>query len=548
MTVAERLGSRRAYHVAIGISVAALAIAVLAPAYVPFTDAPEHAAVMATLRHWGDPTYSAPYELVPLRSQYLLYHLVGALVTVITGDAAVANKVLIAAIAIAFPLSFRALLRAAGRDERLALFACLPFYSRPLAIGFLPFVASIPLLFYGLALVFRQASPRTRTRRRALGLAAVGLTLFYVHVSAWVLFVASATGLLLFAQLVEAPRGAPLATHAAKAVRSLLWLVPGGVAAVVWFLAGRITVEGSLTDAGEIGHMRLSRSLRALPLWVFDVWHAHGDEAAAIAWWAAFAVVVLASLRRGLGRMPITGVALRYVPFAATLATFLVTPYRVGAASMLNVRLAPALVLFALLPLRLPKRLPSALVLVALVAANVTGAVTALVESKRAVDLELGDFDALLAKIPRGGRLVTLNFDQSSRVTHVLPWLHAGSYHRVKSGGVAAFSFTELAHWPLHWRPGAEPPRKPVVWWELDPCLYRNGEDGAYYDAVLVRGTEDPFRDEPPGPVFREAARSGTFVLYLGDPAAPRWPEWSAADQGPCVPRADAEKAAATSP
>ncbi len=541
MSVLRWLESRRAFHLAVAISVAAIACALLAPKYVPFTDAPEHAAVMATLRHWGDPAFSGPYRFEPLRSQYLLYHLVGALVTVVTGDAGVANKVLLAGVAALFPLSFRALLRAAGRDERLALFACLPFYSRALAIGFLPFVASMPVLFYGLALVFRQVSPRTRSPRRWLALAVLAFALFYVHVSAWVLFVTAAAGIVVLASI---SRDVGVSTIARRAASCLLWLVPSGIAAGVWFRAGRLTLEGSLSDAGEIGHMRLTRSLRALPMWVFDVWHAHGDEAAAIAWWTGFAIVAAVSVRRGLGRLPLGAVALRYVPFAAALVTFLVTPYRVGAAAMLNVRLAPALVLFALLPLRLPKKLPSVLVLVTVLVANVTGAVTALVESRRTIDEELGDLEGVLAHVPRGGRLMTLNFDLTTNVAHVMPWLHAGSYHRVENGGVATFSFSELPHWPLHFEASARPPRKPVIWWELDPCVYRNAVDGAYYDAVLVRGAENPFRDEPPGPVFREVARTNALVLYVRDPGGATWPAWSAPDQGPCVPREKAEETA----
>lgn len=532
------LESRRAFRVAMVVSTAALVVAVLAPRFVPFTDAPEHAAVMATLRHWGDPAFSGAYRLEALRSQYLLYHAAGALLTVVVGDAALANKLLVAAVAAAFPLSFAALLRAAGRDERLALFGCLPFYSRALLIGFLPFVASLPVMFYGLALVFRQVS-RARSRRRAWGLAALAFALFYVHVSAWVLFVATAGAVVLLATGVEVASRADrsVGRFARASAAGLAWLAPSAIAAGAWLAAGRVTMSGSLANDGEIGHMSLSRSLHALPLWVFDVWRSHGDEVAAVAWWSAFAIVVGVSLRRGLGRMPPLAVALRYVPFLAAVLTFLVMPYRVGAATALSVRLAPAVILFALLPLRLPRRLPSVAVLGTLLVANLVGAGTALAESRRANEEELGDLDALLEHVPPGGKLATLNFDSSTRVAHVMPFLHAGSYHRVRNGGVAAFSFTDVAHWPLQWEPGAEPPRKPVVWWVFAPCVFRNAEDGRYYDAVLVRGDLDPFRDSPPGPVFRPAARSGPYVLYTRDTTSPEWPAWTSPDEGPCVAR-----------
>src|SRR4029077_10702256 len=91
------------------------------------------------------------------------YHLSGAVLTALVGDGALANRLLLAIAGVAFPFSLRALLRAASRDERLAIFACLPFWSRALVLGFLPFVASIPIAFYALALFVRLVPARAAT-------------------------------------------------------------------------------------------------------------------------------------------------------------------------------------------------------------------------------------------------------------------------------------------------------------------------------------------------------------------------------------------------
>jgi hypothetical protein len=155
---------------------------------------------------------------------------------------------------------------------------------------------------------------------------------------------------------------------------------------------------------------------------------------------------------------------------------------------------------------------------------------------RRAADLEIGDFDPLLAR----SRVITLNFDAHSSATHYPAWLHIAAYHRARAGGVASFSFSELHHWPVHYRPGAAPPPE-EAWWELNPCVFRNAVDGEYFDYVLVRGHVDPFADEPEGPVFHAVARSRDFTLYEKSPsasAAPdRWPAKKKPDEGPCAAR-----------
>ena len=138
-----------------------VAIATVLPLFavehLPFTDLPEHLAVMASLRHWFDPAWRIRehYSIALWQSQYLLYHGLGALGSVVTGSAESANRVLLAVVGVAFPFSLRSLLRATNRDERLALFACPLFWNRALVVGFLPYVASLPLLVYTLALVVR---------------------------------------------------------------------------------------------------------------------------------------------------------------------------------------------------------------------------------------------------------------------------------------------------------------------------------------------------------------------------------------------------------
>lgn len=505
------------FRVALGVSVAAVVLPILTTRYLPFTDAPEHAAVMATLRHIRDPAFAGPYELAIFRSQYLVYHLAGALLTAVVDDAELANRLLLALAGVAFPLSFGALLRATRRDDRLALFACLPFWSRSLVLGFLPFVASIPIAFYALALFFRVVlSPKRTGPKTRVGLAVLVTILFYAHVSTWMLVCLTSTTVALLT----------------RRLRALAILSPSLAASGVWFLLGKLTLgTGTLADATETGRMGMSRSMLLMPRWLFDVWRGHGDELAATAWWSAFLLVALLSVR-SVRRYSRRSIVLLYAPFACALALYLAMPWRVGAALMLNVRLAPVLVLLGFLPTRLPRSglLASAALGLAFIA-NVVGGATAWRQC-RAARAELGDFDGLLGAMGPGARLMTLNFDIRSPSTHVYPWAHVGSYHRVRAGGVAGFSFTELRHWPLQYRPTERPPKKEEATWDFDPCTFRNATDGDYYDFVLVRGDVNPFIDEPHGPIFRPVFETGSMTLFRKEVGT--WPEKASPDPGPC--------------
>jgi hypothetical protein len=205
---------------------------------------------------------------------------------------------------------------------------------------------------------------------------------------------------------------------------------------------------------------------------------------------------------------------------------------------MLNVRLAPLVALFALLPLKPRRTAPARVALVAAAMAGVAIAINAAREIRATVDEELGDLDGMLSSTTPGARLLMLSFDMRSRHMLFPPWLHVGAYHRVAKGGVSSFSFTELPHWPLRYREENAPPKKAEAFWEFHPCTFRNAVDGAYHDFVLVHGDLDPFRDEPPGPVFRRVARTRALTLYAKVPDQ-TWASSGERDRGPCDQKAE---------
>jgi len=216
-------------------------------------------------------------------------------------------------------------------------------------------------------------------------------------------------------------------------------------------------------------------------------------------------------------------------------------PFKVGAGAMLNVRLGVLLALFVLLVPR-PDPGPASrwpfLLAVVMLVMGATNAAFQIRGSQR----ELGDLDAVIAQIPPGARVLSLHFERDSAYTHSAPWVHVLAHHRTRRGGVASMSFSEMSHWPIQYRPEARPPRKSVMFWDFEPCLFRNSEDGDYYDFVVSRGVRDPFALAPPGPKWRELSSVGLFRVFakIAEPEAElrarRDQGTRLDDLGPCAP------------
>jgi hypothetical protein len=304
----------------------------------------------------------------------------------------------------------------------------------------------------------------------------------------------------------------------------VLPLLPTAAAALSWLRAGSLHVQ-----AGHIEHISrlpLGTTISAMPIWTFEIWRSHVDELCAGIWWMAFAAILAVGLRR---EVTASGV-FAFIPFTCALLMYLVTPHSLGFAGYLDVRLAPILVLFALLGLAPREGRTGDASLVAAGVAAVLMAGNAAFEMRRVERERVGDLDSLLKRARPGSRLVMLNFESTSGRVPFWPYVFAGSYHRANGGLVAGYSFTEMAHWPIHYKPGAEPPAH-EPFWVYSPCAYRYRRDGEYYDYVLVQGRVEPFAEPTPGPAFAAIGRSRAFTLYaktggVSDDVTP--------DRGPC--------------
>lgn len=454
----------------------------LAGRFLPFSDMPEHIAAIAAFGQWTDASFriGEHYAFAIGESQYLLYHALGAALARVVGSPERANLLLLLATGIAWPYATRSLLRALGRDDRLALFACPIFWNHALIVGLLPFVASVPLCLYGLAVAVRTE------RKWIIGI--IGVVLFVAHVQAFGIFVLS------FAAITVLER---------RRKARLLALVPGLVVAAGWLSSTRLATR----DADQLKFASPTVIARGFPYWAHDTWRGHGEDVLAVAFWIVIAVVAL----RGATKR----IAL-WAPLVVVLALFLFTPYRIGGGDMLNVRLAVFVPLLVLPLLEAPekRRWP----FVAAAALTVLGAANHAREIRLA-QREMGDFDRVLAAVPRGARLLSLQFDRESRRTQFPPWLHVAALHRARNGGVAEPSFAVLGHWPIHYREDAAPPKKDIDFWEFHPELFVNEVDGPYYDYVLVRGDVDPF-DSASGPRWEAVVHEAPWTLWRRRPNA----------------------------
>jgi hypothetical protein len=516
---AEAPGPR--WRVVLFLAAVASAVPLWCAPFLPLADLPQHVAAIGMLRHWWDPAFHLAdrYALNVGDSQYFVYDAAGAVLSLVTGSAESANRVLLTAVAIAFPYALRSLLSALGRDERLALFAAPAFWSAPLMMGFVPYVAAVPVTAWAIALFVRQA--RQPSRAGHVGLATLACLLFGLHLSAYLVFLGSVAFLAV-----------PLHRRPAKIARALAWVTPSVALTAAWALRGSLVAPSTPSAGSDPVAWTSTRTLvQQLPIWAHDIWRSHVDEGCAVVLSAA---LVALALQRG--RTPddrwLARAAWAPLLFAGLAYAFL--PYNVGPAVMLDMRMATFVILFAPLVLAPRPGLAGTLPLVAVFAGHLVGVADSMIEVRRTDREELGDVDRLLDRIPMGARVLTLPVHLTSRHTHWPPWVFLGSYHLARAGGEADMSFTRIRHWPIRDRPSADDARRPLFW-TLAPCTFRNAYDGPSADYVLVRATRDIFRSHPAGPVWRRIDQEREWSLYGRQPGE----EWPAtperADPGPCA-------------
>lgn len=522
---------------------AALSVAMVYPIWrakhPPLQDLPQHLAAISVLKNYPALGLGHYFELQLSRTQYLAYYLVAQLLSYVTG-VTLANKILLCSALIALPWSIASLLKALGRDPRLALFAFALTYNAHLVLGFFNFLAALPLVFWGLTAAVRLRQKHTVKRMVVFGLLA--LVCFYMHVVPFAF-------LGLGAAIVLAGDSWRLTAQRAIA------FIPVGIAAVAWIAttpAGRATLAAAeATESLERPtYATIGQAMREIPTWLTDVLHREQDDQLLVAWASLLLISVAVGWQPTAGQggrwrfwsrkreatPELSGVSAEAPPAVpsvlptpaadAASADADAEPARDAVPQALTggaVNVGPSyawylgllspiafigyfvlptaydwiwpisgrfpLLSLLFVPLLLPRMrgLIGTLVLAGVVVVSALGFYEinkAFVQFERE---EVGDIDAAISAIPKGERVAGLIFGGSSNIVRFAPFLHYVALYQARKGGVVMFTFAEFPQSPFRFKAETRPPVVPPRW-EWTPERVDPDRHLTWYKYVLVRG------------------------------------------------------------
>lgn len=226
--------------VAIGLALVSClaAAAILVPARPAFQDLPVRAALTQALP--GAVLGTDPYLVAsPYPVHGWLYELVVWPLSLILG-AVEATRLVLALSVAALPAAVWHLLRTVGLPGSSAAFVAPLLLSIPVVMGYVPFVASVPLAVFTISALLRLAGRRPGAERRSwAGVAALYLATYGAHAFG---YVAAAVGggaaVLLTVARDQATPGESPARRTARTLRLLMTAAPAGLLVVGSSLLG----------------------------------------------------------------------------------------------------------------------------------------------------------------------------------------------------------------------------------------------------------------------------------------------------------------------
>jgi hypothetical protein len=483
-----------------------LAVALLAssPAWIvehpPLQDLPLHLATIRTVRSFHDPAFGFDQSFVLTfgRTQYVGYHVVGALLSWVVGVPA-ANVLLVSFYLAGTVLSVRSLLRALGRDERLCLLVLPLLVNTMFIYGLLPFLVGIPLMLWALAAAI------VHFRNPHLGsdalLCVLALALFYSHIVPFGVFCIGAVA--LFPWLAR-ERWWRCAAPLLPATLALLWWT-------VATEAGRLS-RGAANDT-DYPRQAVEGAVEDLPNWFTAVLRDRTDLLAVVGLGGVvFAAFLLAR------RAPPTPFPRAYIvlPLSCILLYFVLPPGH-GYIWLVSQRF-PILYAITVIPLvPMPEGKRGVLVSACALVAGLAAIANTCLHFIRFEREEVGDFDEAIESMQGDRKVCALVFDNRSAILNNYPFLHFGSYYQAAKGGVVMFTFAGYAHWPVDFQPSKYPPPGGPArrGWEWTPQKVPMSEIYPYYDYVLTRGGD--FR--PPAGTYRVTWHGGRWTVWAREPS-----------------------------
>jgi len=478
----------------------AVALLATAPAWIvehpPLQDYPFHFATLRLIHSIHDPTYgfSEVYRLALLRTEYLLYYVVGDVLAFLVGVHA-ASVGMICLYLAGMPLGMRAFLRALGRDERLSLFVVPLSVNVMFCMGLLPFVFGFPIMLFALAVAARHfQKPRRKT---GIVLALLTVATFYAHILPFAIF---GLGCIVLFPWTRPHRWIPCAAP-----------LTAGVALLGWW------VLGSKAGGNAVGDIRGHEPfVHDFLRWTVAIFRDESNEN----WFYALGFVAVAALGMSMGERDRGDSAARgwfIVPVACVLCYFTLQG-KLGEVWLYGQRF-PLLALLTMVPLL---RMPSGARGLAVGAAALLVCVGSVVNvCKHFIAYErqeVGDLDDAMAAMEPRAHVAGLIFDRMSTTmsdTYV-PFLHYVSYYQAEKGGVVQFAYTGFPHWPVQYQDGQYPPAtypRLRLRWEWTPDQVPIQELFPYYDYVLVRG----FGFNPPAGTYHVKYHGARWTVFARD-------------------------------
>ncbi len=444
--------------------------------YLPLQDYPQHVAAVRMIHDFDTARFAFHdyFELDWTRTQYVSVYFAAYLLAYLFG-VLLGCKVLLAAILVALPYSLRSVLRSHGRPETYALLALPLSYNAHFILGFLNFIAAIPLFFWGVSAAVRYR--HAPSRLSALKLSVLAFILFYTHVVPFALLVAVVVSL-------------SLGRSVRVVVRALVPLLPASCAFLFWLLkspAGQV-LRGAASGPGQRSAQFLSirENWRELPMWLLDVLPGTHLRTLALVWGGVVLCTFAFAFRSRRGATRDQDLARWSWLLPAISVAYFVLPAAYDWIWPFNGRFPILALLLAIVFVpRLPRLPRVSLAFAALAMEGV--AVFLMTRAFVSADAELEGLHSIIEKIPEGERVAGLMYDRGSASVKFSPALHAVAWYQAEKGGAVMFSFAEFPQSPVRFLESNRPPRvRPR--WEYMPDRVDPASDLAWYRYVISRG------------------------------------------------------------